>query len=151
MPQMLPVHFGMFQQMLKWIEMGILPIDAVGGESQSKWYKQNKAAAYSTYFCNNWSITPTLCPVPEGDAAPNILGIIPDKEKYPQAYMIRDRKAARSSSEILFTKSFFISLNLFKCYDVCGQLWCNLYYLDDGLVIYITHSYPREQRTAQNK
>ena len=81
---------GMFQQMLKWIEMGILPVDAIGGTSQSKWYKQNKAAAYATYFCNNWSITPALCPVPEGDAAPNILGIIPDKEKYPQAYMIRD-------------------------------------------------------------
>ena len=80
----------MFKLMLEWLDEGLIPIDALGTKSQSPWYKQNKAALYGTYFCNNWSINAQTCPVPEGDATPNLVGVIPNKELYPNAYIYHD-------------------------------------------------------------
>ena len=76
------------KKVIEWLDKGYIPADCVGATSLSKYRKANACALYGGYFCDNWSLVG--CEVPEGAAAPNLCGIIPDTTVHPDAYMGHD-------------------------------------------------------------
>lgn len=94
----------MVAKIIEWLEKGIIPEDRIGNSSGTTAYRNgNKVAAYSTYHCDNWSLTNTV--VPEGKAPAVLIGTNPDLTVHPNAYMPNDSAPTMDNRSLAFTKN----------------------------------------------
>ena len=94
----------MIAKIIDWLEKGIIEQDRIGKSSGTTAYRNgNKVAMYSTYFCDNWSLT--NCLVPEGASQAILIGTQPDLTVHPDAFMGYDSAPTMDNRSLAFTKN----------------------------------------------
>lgn len=71
-------------------DQGLIAKDQLGNDKGNSTYRaNNQCAAYAGYYCDNWSLAST--PKYDGqEDFPNLIGIKPDKNVHPDAYLGHD-------------------------------------------------------------